>query len=389
MHILILPYIYKTKDKPLAGIFFREQALALKKAGYQIGVISIRVNSIRKMSWKNFRIFNKVDYENDNGMNTYLWQGWNWFTQKIPVGQSILFTLKGMAIFKKYIKTHGYPDIIHTHSITNVGMLARRIKKRYQIPYVTTEHRTAFAMNKIHPSILKSMKKAFSKADRRIVVSPELGRILEEKVGEQILPWKYIPNIVSDRFFTNKSNRTNKNKFVILNVSFIHERKGHDILIRAFENAFNRHENVELRLGGDGPLKEKLMKYAVQRKIEHKIKFLGMLGRNEVHREMQNCDIFVLSSYYETFGVVVIEALACGKPVISTACGGPEFIVNKKNGILIPPGSINELKNAMIKMYQIYENYNKNEIKRDCYNRFSEKSVLKQLAEVYNEIYKK
>jgi len=95
--------------------------------------------------------------------------------------------------------------------------------------------------------------------------------------------------------------------------------------------------------------------------IQKKVNFLGLISNDHVHAEMKSADAFVLSSHYETFGVVLIEALACGKPIIATSCGGPECIVNKKNGLLITPRDIEKLvlamktieKNIMLKRYKM------------------------------------
>ena len=72
----------------------------------------------------------------------------------------------------------------------------------------------------------------------------------------------------------------------------------------------------------------------------------------EVSSILAHADIFVLASRKETFGIVYVEAMAKGLPVIATKCGGPEEFVNKENGILVPVDNVEELSKAMLLMYK-------------------------------------
>ena len=81
------------------------------------------------------------------------------------------------------------------------------------------------------------------------------------------------------------------------------------------------------------------------------VEFLGSLNRSQVVSHMQQCDCFVLPSRYETFGVVYIEAMACGKPVIAVANGGPDDFVKGFNGMLIEPNDIAGLQHVLEQMY--------------------------------------
>ena len=86
---------------------------------------------------------------------------------------------------------------------------------------------------------------------------------------------------------------------------------------------------------------------------------------------MKGCDAFVLASRAETFGVVYVEAMAAGLPVIATACGGPEDFVSEENGILIPADNEEKLTEALIEMYHMAHKYDKQAISEK-----QEKSLL-------------
>jgi glycosyltransferase involved in cell wall biosynthesis len=96
--------------------------------------------------------------------------------------------------------------------------------------------------------------------------------------------------------------------------------------------------------------------------------------------------MFVLSSIYETFGVVVVEALAAGRPVIATRCGGPECIIGEEDGLLVLPGDVNALADAMIKMRANIRKYKPDGLRARCRARFGENAVIKQLKSVYSGV---
>ena len=103
---------------------------------------------------------------------------------------------------------------------------------------------------------------------------------------------------------------------------------------------------------------------------------------------MNRCDVFVLPSRYETFGVVYIEALASGRPVIGALNGGAEDIINNLNGYLIPIDDIDILAEKMIEVYDNIESYDEEEIRIDCLKRFSPKVIVNKIISVYKEVLK-
>lgn len=135
-------------------------------------------------------------------------------------------------------------------------------------------------------------------------------------------------------------------KFTFISIGRLDSRKGFDLLIKAF-NKINQ-KNLQLLIIGDGPEREKLDSLIYKLNIEKKIKLLGFLPEKEKYEQLQKSHAFVLSSYHEGFGLVLVEAMAFGLTLISTRCGGPEDIIRDKNqGILVEVGNIKQLSEAM------------------------------------------
>lgn len=101
---------------------------------------------------------------------------------------------------------------------------------------------------------------------------------------------------------------------------------------------------------------------------------------------MQRCDFFVLPSLFETFGVTLIEAMACGKPVIASDIGGPKEIVTEKVGKLVPPGDSETLAEAVDYMLDHYREYDPEKIVQYVRQRYSYQAVGKECDRVYRSV---
>lgn len=384
MHILILPSWYPKYPGDIGGSFFREQALALKKHGCKVGVVVVQLRSLR-----NFKsIFSgsyKVEFENDCGVATYRQHGINWFP-KLRMLQSKVWAHIGCKLVERYIAEQGKPDIIHVHSMLNAGIVAHHIMQRCGIPYVVTEHSTAFARNLLSPCQLQVASKIASQAQRCFAVSSPFADLLNEGLGASKNRWEVIPNIVHDNFFAKQLSTKDSDPFVFIDVCLLTFKKRVDLLIQAFAKSFKGNNTVHLHVGGDGETRPALERLAKKLGVADQVRFLGMLNREQVVHEVSAADAFVLSSQHETFGVVLIEALALGKPVIATRCGGPEDIVTEKDGLLVPVDDVDALSTAMQKLYANRASYHAESLRQSCRERFSEAAVSKRLLKVYAEV---
>ncbi len=380
-HILIIPSWYPQFSGDIGGSFFREQAIALRKAGYQVGVIYPQIRSL-----KNIKSILKKPYgltlENDEGVNTFRWYTVNYIPKSKKYNKTHWIKV-ALELFDTYVKNFGKPDIIHVHSMLYAGYVAQTIKIKYGIPYVVTEHSTAFARSLIPLDEMSTLKQIVSNAKVCIAVSEEFSSLLNKLFETQ--KWIYIPNIVSDEFISFEQILDTKEYFTFINVCFLEKKKRVDLLISSFAKAFKGNKKVRLKIGGDGILMSELKILAKELEVESQIVFLGKLSRQQVKEEMALSNAFVLSSEYETFGVVLVEALALGKPVIATKCGGPESIVIPEVGYLISKNSQKEMIDSLLKLYQNWNEFNSLQIRQYCLENFSEKAVVGKLTKIYHE----
>ena len=386
MHILIIPSWYPQFSGDIGGSFFREQAIALRKVGYQVGVIYPQIRSLR-----NIKSILKKPYgltvENDEGVNTIRFYTVNCIPKNKNYNKSHWIKI-ALRLFEKYVEQYGKPDIIHVHSMWYAGFAAQLIYEKYGIPYVITEHSSAFARNLIPRDIIDSLRSVVEKAKACIAVSQKFSNYLEAQFPSS--NWIYIPNIVNDDFFTSPKvvgNTGLSSKIRIISICHLNKNKNTALLIKAFALVLEQDVdfNLELVIGGEGVERKTLQSLVENLGLKNHVQFLGPLTRNQVKQEINQSSIFVVSSKYETFGVVVVEALALGKPVVSTQCGGPESIINKDVGVLVENDSVTELAKGILHVSTHLNDYDADTLRTYCLENFSEKAVTNKLTNIYHK----
>lgn len=347
LHVLFLPSFYDDPDKPVVGSFFKEQALAMSSIGVKVGLVYYEPRSLRAFSFSKLKeSYFQTTSSNENGLTTVRLHGWNPYLQSSVGG--LVWSLFTEHLVKLYISTNGRPDIIHAHNAVWAGYAASRINKRLGIPYVVTEHSGGFLSGNISGFQMRMARSVYSAASEVIAVSTTLANSLDILLMGRSR--KIVPNCVDMKYFSLPVYPRKYSPFSFLMVARLTENKGVDVLLEAFAMRFRDEPDVYLRIGGDGPKMQDLVKLTLHLGVQDKVTFLGELHREGVRDAMWDSNVLIVSSFHETFGIVLIEAMATGIPVIATRCGGPNDIVTNKTGILVDIGNIRELAVAMDKL---------------------------------------
>jgi len=161
--------------------------------------------------------------------------------------------------------------------------------------------------------------------------------------------------------------------------------KGTDILLQAL--ALLKIE-YKIQIAGTGKLLPAYKKLAGALGIESKCVFCGFLPHSEVKLFLEKIDFAVSASRYETFGLLLAEAIACGVPVVATRCGGPEDFADSDNSLLVPPENPAALAEAIEKMAGTFKQYNKPAMREKIIRQFSEECFLQKIKSLYEGVLK-
>ena len=144
--------------------------------------------------------------------------------------------------------------------------------------------------------------------------------------------------------------------------------------------------NIVLTIIGDGPEKDKLKLLSYELKVNNRINFIGYQKKIAVADILRDHDALVLSSQVETFGVVLVEAMSVGLPVIATKCGGPESIILPETGMLVESNDKNKLCVAMKHMVENYDNYDSKIIRKIAIKAYGDKAYGNNIKNVITSV---
>jgi glycosyltransferase involved in cell wall biosynthesis len=307
----------------------------------------------------------------------------------IPYPNTI-FEVYNRSLFDFYVMTSVIRerknlDIIHTNLSSTTILLSKIFKN-----IVFTSHSAYWWRSE---STHKLQIRAVKEAKAAIAIS----RFIEEKMKiykkDNVF---YIPNGVDINLFKPRKHEPKK---ILLTVCGISRQKGLIYLVKALKNVHKVHK--DFRWIHIGPLPNsnnenysyylQLVKMIERYHLRENIVFLGRVSLEELIRNYQLADIFILPSLWEGMPLVVLEAMSCGLPIISTKISGVEDLITAKEGILVEPKNSKQLSNAIISLLEdekLAKRLGKNARKR-IENNFSWEIIASKIKKVYEIILKR
>lgn len=298
----------------------------------------------------------------------------------------IISLLRFFKANKLALKRLPKPDIIHVHVLTRLGLIAWWHKIIHGTPYIITEHwsrylpgndfsgtirkrltrlvvRNASAVTTVTDILAKAMRRHHLDNNNYIL----LPNVVDVNVFKPVQHHNDIPKIIHISCFENKS----KNITGLIDSLKIIEDKG---------------INFQCVFIGDGVDFEMIKNYSKKLRNQENIIFTGVLEGADVANELASGDFLVLPSNYETQGVVILEAFACGIPVVAPKVGGIPEIVDESNGILVPANDTALLADAIMEMMSKHKSYDSAVLRDRIIKKFSNEAVGKLLDDLYSTI---
>ncbi len=257
---------------------------------------------------------------------------------------------------KYLMQKHGIRfDLIHAHFLWSSGYAGARLKEEYGTPFVVTGHGyDVYSLPFRDDEWREKIEFVLNSADHVITVSQSnLACIKKLDVST---PVTVIPNgFRSDLFSPRDSAECRRtlnlpqDKKIILTVGNLEPVKGQKYLVEALQRIVRERKDILCVIVGAGKLRDSLERQTHSLGLEDHVVLAGGKPHDEIPLWMNACDLFVLPSLSESFGVVQVEAMACGKPVVATRNGGSEEVITSDDyGLLVEPGDPDDLAEKIL-----------------------------------------
>ncbi|MBI1286935.1 MAG: glycosyltransferase [Flavobacteriales bacterium] len=374
MRVLFFTHWFPTEGNPQKGIFILEQAKALKSVGASVTIVHVKVESGKGL------IRNTVSSTEMEGIPvvTVDLSGALW--KLIYTFYPIQLLLVRKALRKAQVDLRSF-DVLHSHVIHPAGAIGNRLAQENGLPFYISEHWSNLAYY-FEKNLFRNWgKEAYANARKIFVVSKFLkertAKFVAHKEKLAVVPnvvsadeFKFRPSAIGSSYYFVMAAKWNRTKRVI---------KRPKLLIKAVAEASKELDKpVILGIIGDGDRVPELKKFCLQNDVH--AQFFGFISKETIAKEFQKADLFLHGSEYETFSVVIAEALKCGTPVVaSNVCAIPELI-DDSNGILVE-NQVAAWKDAIVQA--MHNRYEKQEIAESFKTKFGYNEVGEMLLEAY------
>ncbi len=372
MKVLFLTPWYPDEQVRIHGVFIQEQAHALS-GQHEIVVISSKVD------YQAFSFSHRTCQESlVGGLKEYrlvVKRSLPIYNQVNYLNHSYRFSLQVAADFR--------PDIIHGNIGYPGAAWAWRLARSLKVPYVVTEHASNFENHFRSPFHRWLTITPLMRANAVIAVSNHSASQIENYVHRSV---DVIPNLVrTHRFSISRDRREPPTIGFLGSLDTPTHAKGLPQLLKALSGI---DLPWKLAVGGGGRLLEEYKQLANELRIQDRCDFAGYIEYDQVPGFMKSIDFFVNVSKHESFGIAIVEAMACGLPVVVYNNGGPADFVNDTNGLLVENQDQEALKHAIEKMIVHHRAYDPASIREQVVRRYSAEAFLARMTDLYNKLLK-
>lgn len=303
--------------------------------------------------------------------------------------ESIAYYLAVRALTQRLRREFPF-DLIHAHFTYPDGVVAVRLGKRFGVPVIITEQNPWGAWVDENAIVRRQSVWAARECTFHIAISRAVRDSITRLAGESE-KLRVIPDAVDGSIFTLPEKECPKIPNQIVFVGAIRPVKGVDVLLNSLRLLADWGRDVRLVLVGESYFKGYQKEYARLQQMARdlgladRVRFVGKQPLPELVRCVQESSLLVLPSRAESFGMVLVEALACGTPVVATRCGGPEDIVTQTTGVLVPREDPKALARGIAEVLDRRDAYDPSRLRAHAIDRFGMESVGRRLANLYRE----
>jgi len=352
--ILVLSHMFPNKRHVYLGNQVYERVMELKKK-YDIRVVA-PIPFFPKLP-RNINPYYEYSVipntETVNSINVYH-PRYLTFPAQFLYSADILTYYLGVKNLIKKIYSEWKFDLIDAHQIFPDGYVATKIAKELSSSpkvVITIHGADAYVSESDHLRRL-IIKKGLENADKVIAVSNAAKKRITKYIPNKKVKVIPIGINIKERIIRNeKIEKKVKGRFTVLIVGNLIIRKGHIYLLKAIKKLSKKYKNILCIIVGSGPELKNLKDFVNENRLKKYVYFAGSVSNKDVFSYFHDCSVFALPSWNEALGIVYMEAMTCGKPVIGCKGEGvEELITHCKEGFLIEKKNVNQIVNYIEKL---------------------------------------
>ncbi|MDP2238438.1 MAG: glycosyltransferase [Bacteroidales bacterium] len=384
LHILFLPRWYPNKYDPMLGLFVRRHAEAAAILNKVSVVFAFPAKE--KMS----KIFSTAIADEGNLFTVNVLYKKSLKTNPLAKLINLIRFFHALHLGMNKVKeARGKTDLIHVHILTRLSLVAWWMKIIHGIPYLITEHWSRYlpTRNEFGGILRKSLSRLAVKNAGMVTAVTENLALAMQNHGLRNDHYVILPNVVDMDLFLPKKHAFAE-KIRLIHISCFEDRsKNISGLLRVLKKLSEIRPDTECVLIGEGMDQKMLKDYAKSLGLaEPFLQFTGLLEGKKLAETLGSGDFLLLFSNYENMPVVILEAFACGLPVIATEVGGIPEMVKPENGMLVKAADEDTMLQAILEMAEKHKDYNHLKIRQSVEDQYSKKAVGELLTTWYQKV---
>jgi glycosyltransferase involved in cell wall biosynthesis len=387
LHVVIVPSWWPSPEQPTAGVFFQDYVAAFAASGAKVGVLYPNLVSLRHLRRStSIPLFPKMLHESTPGGTVIRVRGLHTALGR-SAWQMNRFRAWLARALRVYEQANGRPDLLHAMCAIPAGWACTHLDDSLSRHVVVTEHTGPFSLALTPPAAARFVHEALAKAAAVVAVSERLRNQMKDAgIGRTI---EVVGNPLAAGFLTApltpRANRLQDGDSRVLFVGRLTPEKGVPELIEA-ASQLKLRLRIRWEIVGDGPMREDLANQVRTAGLQESVQLHGACTRQRVSELMTQCDLFVLPTHGESFGLAVAEALCMALPVVTAKGSGCDALLQDGDGLVCDMNNAKDLARAVEEALVNDPQWNRLAIAESARRRFDGRAVATRYAEIYRRI---
>jgi glycosyltransferase involved in cell wall biosynthesis len=383
--VFVIPTWHPTERRPLWANWVLPHIDLIREAGHEAYVLQLGLDD-EPIAKNSNRWHQEPRFLNDRHIHVPVPRGKRYEHNRFLYGRFLKkYVLRSRSLLNMAIDRWGKPDILHAHVSLLAGYVASVLGKEYGIPVIVQEHFSGFELD---ARFWWGKRCYVREMGKRIQGFYAVSPAFAERVAHTNLVnvSGVLPNPIDTALFQTRGDRVASDAFRIVTAGDIGFLKGSDLLFEALRRLIPAL-NWQLTLFGDTAKIAAYSRWLDDPQFARRVTFRGVVPQEDLRKAYSESDLYVVSSRSETANVSMLQAMSCGVPVVTTACGGPETLIDDTVGVIVRPNDPQALADGIIKVANNGSHYDPVLLREFVQRRYSKPAVAKMVLKVYDAVH--